>query len=111
MTFKKQITGEVDVTAPASNRRQLVSLEYQRLSGQYFSCKIILVRSQRNRISRSCKVCIQAEVEIYQLSNTPKKRKPHRHESSDECAQCMVVLCIDPCFGFYHQPKDYHHQH
>ena len=63
MAVIKQMTGEVDVTAPGSSRRLPVSLEYQRLSGRHFPCKII-VESQKNRISRSCKVCVLAEREI-----------------------------------------------
>ena len=81
-------------------------VEYQRLSGWHFPGKII-VESQKNRISGSCKVCILAEHEIHWLSNAPKKRKQHGHDSSYECAQCMVTLCIDSCFRFYHQHKDY----
>ena len=61
-------------------------VEYQRLSGQHFPGKII-VESQKNRISRSCKVCILAERETDRLSNAPKKRKWHGHDSSYECAQ------------------------
>ena len=67
----------------------------------------IIVESQKNRISRSCKVCILAECEIDRLSNAPKNCKWHGLESSYEYAQCMVTLCIDPCFGFYHEHKDY----
>ena len=106
MAVIKQMTGKVDVTAPGSSRRPPVSLEHQRLSGQHFPCKII-VESQKNRISRSRKVCTPAEQEIDRLSNAPKKRKQHGHESSYKCTQCMVTLCIDPCFRFYHQHKDY----
>ena len=105
MAVMKQMTG-VDVTAPGSSRRPPVSLEYQRLSGQHFPHKTI-VESQKNRISRSCKVCIPPKHEIDRSSNAPKKSKQHEHESSYECAQCMVTLCIDPCFRFYHQHKDY----
>ena len=106
MAVIKQMTGEVDVTAPGSSRRPPVSLEYQRLSGRHFPDKII-VESQKNRISRACKVCVPDECEIDLLSNAPKKRKRHGNESSYECAQCLVTLCIDPCFRFYHQHKDY----
>ena len=106
MTVIKQVTGEVDVTAPTSSRILPVSLEYQRLSGRPFPCKII-VESQKNRISCSCKVCILAECEIDWLNTTPKKCKQHGHESNYECAQCIMTLCIDPCFRFYHQQKDY----
>ena len=106
MAVIKQMTGEVDVTAPGSSRRPPVSLEYKRLSGRHFPCKIIF-ESQKNRISRACKVCIPAEHEINRLSNAPKKHKQHGHESSYECAQCMVTLCIDRCLRFYHQHKDY----
>ena len=63
MAVINQMIGEVDVTAPGSSRRPPVSLEYQRLSGQHFPRKII-VESQKNRISCSCKVCIPAEQEI-----------------------------------------------
>ena len=99
MAVIKQMTGKADVTAPGSSRRPPVSLEHQRLSGQHFPRKII-AESQKNWISRSCKVCIPAEQEIDRLSNAPKKRKRHGHESSYKCTQCMVTLCIDPCFRF-----------
>ena len=60
MAVIKQMTGEVDVTTPGSSRRPPVSLEYQRLSGRHFPCKII-VELQKNRTSCSCKGCILAE--------------------------------------------------
>ena len=63
MALIKQMTGEVDVGAPGSGRRLPVSLEYQRLFGRHFPCKIV-AESQKNRISRSCKVCVLAEREI-----------------------------------------------
>ena len=100
------MTGEVDVTAPGSSRRLPVSLAYQRLSGQHFPRKVI-VESQKNSISRSCKVSVTAERGTDRSSNAPNKRKRHAHESSYECAQCMVTLCIDSCFSFYYQYKDY----
>ena len=63
-TVIKQIAREIYVTALASSRRPSVSLEYQRLSGQHFPCKII-VDSQKVRISHSCKICSNsAEHEI-----------------------------------------------
>ena len=106
MAAIKQMTGEVDVTAPGSSRRPPVSLEYQRLSGWHFPHKTI-AELQKNRISRSCKVYVPAKHEIDWSSNLIKKRKQHEHESSYRCAQCMVTLCIDPYFRFYHQHKDY----
>ena len=50
----------VNVTAPGSSSRPPVSLEYQRLSGWHFPCKII-VELQKNRISCACKFCIPDE--------------------------------------------------
>ena len=29
------------------------------------------------------------------------------HESSYECRDCDVTLCVDPCFYIYHNYKEY----
>ena len=35
------------------------------------------------------------------------KRKRAGRESSYECRQCSVTLCVDPCFEIYHTASDF----
>ena len=63
MTVIKQMTGKVDVTAPASSRRPPVSLEYQRLSVRHFPHKIT-VESQRTGLVLHAKFASRLNVKL-----------------------------------------------
>ena len=84
-------------TRPSSSGLQL-----QRLSGQHFPRKI--EGETKNRISRSCKVCVPAERSM-DVALDRKRKRPLR-ESTYECAQCEVALCVAPCFSIFHTQKN-----
>ena len=92
-----------DLTPPTQNRPSSSGLELQRLSGRHFPRKI--EGDTKTRISRSCKVCVPAERSM-DIAIGQKRKRPGR-ESSYECAQCEVALCVAPCFGLYHTHKLY----
>ena len=48
-------------------------------------------------MSRSCKVCVPAERSMDIA--TGRKRKLPGCETSHECAQCELSLCVVPCFS------------
>lgn len=75
-----------------------------RLSGRHFPEKIIGT-GQRVTISRQCVVCGPAEREL--LASAGEKRKRPGRESSYQCAQCNVTLCVHPCFALYHTKQEY----
>ena len=74
-----------------------------------FSQKIEIVSKKgvvlRNRVSRSRKVCVPAKRSMGNQAG--EKCKCPGPETSYECAQCTVLLCVAPCFSLYHQDKDY----
>ena len=92
------------LTAPKIQTRPSSSgLQLQRLAGRHFPRKI--EGEAKTRISRSCKVCVPAERSMDVVLG--RKRKRPGHESSYECAQCEVALCVAPCFSIFHTQKDY----
>ena len=92
------------LTAPKIQTRPSSSgLQLQRLAGRHFPRKI--EGEAKTRISRSCKVCVSAERSMDVVLG--RKRKRPGHESSYECAQCEVALCVAPCFSIFHTQKNY----
>ena len=79
-------------------------LETQRLTGRHFIQKIIVDR-QKTCISQSCKDCVH--VEHKEDKRNGVEHKCPEHESSYECRDCGVTLCVGPCFYIYHNYKDY----
>ena len=104
--IKQMIPKSGDKSTPPCipKRTSAPGLEIQRLTGKHFIQKII-VDSQKTCISRSCKVCVPAEREGDKQNSV--ERKCPGHESSYECRDWGVTLCVDPCFYIYHNYKDY----
>ena len=74
-----------------------------RLTGRHFPSKIVGTGKKTN-VTRMCQVCGPAE---RQAAATGDKRKRYGHESSYECKQCEVALCVAPCFELYHTKQEY----
>ena len=95
-----QTVNSVDNFGSAKRRSDIV---IKRLTERHFIQKIV-VAGRKSRISRGCQVC---GVAPRQLDEASIKRKRYGKETSYECPQCCVSLCIEPCFSLYHQHKDY----
>ena len=99
-------------TAPR-NSSSSIGCEVQRLSGQHFPRKIEMVSKKgavlKNRVSRLCKVCVPAKHSMD--TQAGEKHKRPGQETSYECAQFAVSLCVAPCFSLYHQCKDYENKY
>ena len=76
--------------------------EFSRLHGHHFSQKISYENKQK---FRSCKVCVPAERKLDKRQGITRKR-PGR-ETSYQCKQCGVALCIEICFEIYYTSKDF----
>ena len=50
-------------------------------------------------------MCNPAEKELQAAEDVFKRRSGR--ESTYECSDCMVALCVTPCFDFYHTRVDY----
>ena len=74
-----------------------------RLTGRHFPNK--LQGTGDKRISRKCRVCNPAEKQILAAQNVFKRRSGR--ESSYECSDCKVALCVTPCFQLYHTHVDF----
>ena len=72
-------------------------LEIQRLTSRHFIKKIIADRKKTHN-SQSCKVCVPTERE--EDKRNGGECKDPGHESSYECRDCGVTLCVDPYFTF-----------
>ena len=71
--------------------------------------KVIPIEADRTkRSSRACVVCRPAERKRLQAL-MGDDHVPHRcgRESSYECKECNVALCVDPCFKIYYTYKDH----
>jgi hypothetical protein len=73
--------------------------QLERLTAKHFISKLRGTGKKTN-IARLCKVCNEAEKN--NVDNTIQKRKRAGHETSYECKDCNVSLCIEPCFRLYH---------
>lgn len=83
--FHTKVTGR-----PAAGK----SLE--RLSGRHLLRKIVATKT----VCRLCIVCSKA------CRQAEGRKRPGR-QTSYECGQCNVALCIEPCFEIYHTKQDY----
>ena len=77
-----------------------------RLVGRHFPHKIKPTGAKQN-LSRACVVCNPAERKMAREDGRGAKRKRAGRESSYECRQCSVTLCVDPCFEIYHTASDF----
>ena len=93
---------------PAQRRLSTNALTHQRLSGRHFIQKIPN-SGQKRPINRSCVVCGPAEKQL--LKRVGEKRKRPGTESSYECKECGVTLCVDPCFTLYYNYTDFVRQY
>ena len=85
----------LDLTRPTPGRPSTSGLELQRLTSHHFPRKI--EGNTKNRISRSCKVCVPAERSV-DIAIGQKHKRPG-HDTSYKCAQCVVSLFLVPCFS------------
>ena len=76
-----------------------------RLEGRHFIRRIHALGKKKN-ISRTCVVCNPAEVKRQTQLGQKRAKRPGK-ESVHECAQCLVALCITPCFELYHTRRDF----
>jgi len=95
----------VELQPPTQRRLSSNALTHQRLSGRHFIQKIQPNNGQKRPISRSCVVCGPAERQL--LKHVGEKRKRPGRESSYECVECGVTLCVDPCLMIYHNYTDF----
>ena len=101
--FKIEAVKQILGTTTELNKRHVCieNTELERLTGHHFIRKIC----QEKKLRRSCKVCVAAERIIDNQNGVKRKRRGH--ESSYQCHQCQVPLCIELCFELYHNYKDY----
>lgn len=66
-----------------------------RMTGRHFPSKVQQKGKKKNP-ARKCVVC-----------NVPRKGSRKRVESTYECMQCNVDLCVVPCFRLYHTYVEY----
>ena len=90
------------------NRKSDATLDIKHLTECHFIRKIPTT-GQKSRIARACKVCNSAHKEVDKKAGI--KRRRAGHESSYECGQCLVSLCVHPCFELYRYHKDYISSH
>ncbi|XP_019633577.1 PREDICTED: zinc finger Ran-binding domain-containing protein 2-like [Branchiostoma belcheri] len=102
-------TGQIDEREVAkelistSGHRNASSL--LRLTERHFPEKIPSAEGGKAK-SRSCKVCCPAERK-YRLDHGLEPKKRPGHESTYQCKQCEVALCITPCMELYHTQEFY----
>ena len=81
-----------------------------RLQGRHFASKIT-TDGKKQHPTRVCTVCSQSlrsQRKRRADSGLPvEKRKRVGRESSYECSDCAVTLCVVPCFEIYHTKKDF----
>lgn len=81
-----------------------------RLQGRHFPSKIT-TDGKKQHPTRVCTVCSQSlrsQRKRRADSGLPvEKRKRVGRESSYECSDCAVTLCVVPCFEIYHTKKDF----
>jgi hypothetical protein len=101
--IKQQIrTLEKMPIATTRPHRQAANLA--RLTKRHFLHKIVATGKKQN-ITRACVVCTPVGRELYKfIGGTP--RRPGK-ESSYECRECKVALCVHPCNYIYHNFMDY----
>ena len=91
---------------PAKRGQKRTSTEVlTRLSGRHFLRKIAPTGAKKN-ISRACEVCTPAAKAEYRAQGLPIPKRAGK-ESSYECEQCEVTLCVVPCNKIYHTCQDY----
>ena len=79
--------------------------QLSRLTARHFPTKILpKPGTTRSNPTRKCTVCFPAERQLRQEAGLPPIGRPGR-ESSYECRECGVGLCVDPCFRLYHTHK------
>ena len=99
--FRRQVTSLLVADGGVLERKKLGRPSKQsqenllRLSARHFPSKVQPKGKKRNP-ARKCAVC-----------NVPRKDSRNRVESTYECEQCNVGLCVVPCFRIYHSYADY----
>jgi hypothetical protein len=107
--FRKQLVSQLVSNNPTNTvnkvgRPSVMPQQLERLTAKHFISKLRGTGKKTN-IARLCKVCNEAEKN--NVDNTIQKRKRAGHETSYECKDCNVSLCIEPCFRLYHSYQEY----
>ena len=109
--FRRKLVSELISSNPMElvvrpGRPSATPQQLERLCGRHFISKIKPTGKKTN-ITRLCTVCNEAEKYNTCTDNSAKKRKRAGRETSYECSDCKVSLCIEPCFRLYHTCKEY----
>jgi hypothetical protein len=107
--FRKQLVSQLVSNNPTNTvnkvgRPSVAPQQLERLTAKHFISRLRGTGKKIN-IARLCKVCNEAEKN--NVDNTIQKRKRAGHETSYECKDCNVSLCIEPCFRLYHSYQEY----
>lgn len=111
-TYRRELVSQLIQTAevsgpPQRGRKRPAAEVMQRLHGRHFPSHLPPT-NKRQCAKRRCVVCGPAEMEIFKSSN-PGVPVPNRtgRETTYECRQCKVALCVDPCFEIFHTKAEY----
>lgn len=67
-----------------------------RLTGRHFPKPLPLTADGKRKKQKQCFVC-------YNTKKADRKRK----DTSYQCEECDVALCVSPCFEAFHVQKNY----
>ncbi len=99
MAIVQALLGEAeDVVFPSHRGRKSKVAPPRRLTERHFPALIPHAAGKKKRPLRDCVAC-----------NGPKKDRVgfSRGQSSYECRECQVTLCMPDCFREYHTKQDY----
>lgn len=103
-----QIMEAADISGAAPKGRKRSSGDLlQRLSARHFIGHLPPT-GKRDHAKRRCAVCGPGEAELFRSAN-PGVAMPKRlgRETSFQCKQCQVALCVEPCFELFHTKSEY----
>ncbi|XP_069104408.1 piggyBac transposable element-derived protein 4-like [Argopecten irradians] len=102
----RQLVMEADVTGPESRGRKKGD-NLQRLSARHLIGHLPPTGT-KSPARRRCVPCGPGEMELYraQHQGLPAPRRLGR-ETTFQCKQCCVPLCVEPCFELYHTKAEF----
>ncbi|XP_033729312.1 piggyBac transposable element-derived protein 4-like [Pecten maximus] len=110
--FRRELVNQLvtasEISGASPRGRKRTSAEVlQRLTARHFICHLPS-SGKRDHAKRRCVVCGPAEAELFRSSH-PDEPVPKRtgRETSFQCKQCQVALCIEPCFELFHTKSEY----
>lgn len=97
---------EISGTAPRGRKRASGEI-LQRLNARHFIGHLPPT-GKRDHAKRKCVVCGPGELELFKSANpgVPVPKRTGR-ETSFQCKQCLVALCVEPCFELFHTKSEY----